>query len=32
MADEHECDVCGATFDSTERLQAHARQQHDQEE
>lgn len=32
MADEYECDVCGETFESRERLQEHTREKHDQEE
>lgn len=31
MADEHECDLCGATFDNEEDLQEHNREQHEQE-
>jgi hypothetical protein len=28
MADEHECDMCGATFDSEEELQQHNEEEH----
>lgn len=31
MADELECDMCGATFDTQEELQEHNREEHDQE-
>ena len=31
MADEHECDLCGASFDTEEELQEHNREEHDQE-
>ena len=32
MADDYECDVCGASFDSEEDLQEHVQEEHDQEE
>lgn len=32
MADEHECDICGASFDSEEELQEHVREEHDEDE
>jgi rubredoxin len=28
MADEYECDMCGATFDSEEELQQHNQEEH----
>lgn len=31
MADEYECDMCGATFDDQEELEEHAREEHDKE-
>ena len=31
LADEHECGVCGETFDSEEELKEHAREEHDRE-
>lgn len=31
VADEHTCDICGASFDSEEELQEHAREAHDEE-
>lgn len=31
MADEHECDVCGASFDSQEELDEHVQEEHGQE-
>lgn len=31
MADEHECDLCGQSFDSEEELQEHAKEEHDKE-
>lgn len=32
MANDHECDVCGASFDTEDELQEHVREEHDQEE
>lgn len=32
MADEHECDICGASFDTEEELQEHVREEHDEDE
>ena len=29
--DEYECDMCGATFDSQEELEEHAREEHGKE-
>lgn len=31
MADEHECDMCGQTFDSEDELVEHAEEEHDKE-
>lgn len=31
MADEYECDMCGASFDSQEELEEHSEEEHDQE-
>ena len=31
MADEHECDICGASFDTEEELREHAQEEHGQE-
>ena len=31
MADEHECGMCGQTFDSEEELVQHAEEEHDKE-
>lgn len=31
MANEYECDMCGATFDSEEQLQEHNKEQHGEE-
>lgn len=31
MADEYECDICGASFDAEEELQEHNREEHGQE-
>lgn len=31
MADEHECDICGASFNSEEELKEHAQEEHDKE-
>jgi len=31
MADEYECDVCGASFHDQEELEEHAREEHGQE-
>ena len=31
MADEHECDLCGSTFESEEELQEHAQEEHSEE-
>jgi hypothetical protein len=31
MADEHECDLCGQSFDTEEELQEHIEEDHDQE-
>lgn len=28
MADEYECDMCGATFDTEEQLQEHNQEEH----
>lgn len=32
MANDHECDVCGASFNTEDELQEHVREEHDQEE
>lgn len=31
MADDHECDMCGQTFDTEERLHEHAQEEHEEE-
>lgn len=31
MADEYECDMCGATFDSQEELDQHNQEEHSEE-
>lgn len=31
MADDHECDICGRTFDSEDELDEHVGEEHDQE-
>ncbi|WP_449405259.1 C2H2-type zinc finger protein [Halorarum salinum] len=31
MADEYECDLCGATFDDEEDLHEHNREEHEAE-
>lgn len=31
MADEHECDICGASFNSEGELEEHAQEEHDKE-
>lgn len=31
MANEHECDICGASFNSEEELREHAEEEHGQE-
>ncbi|SEV88380.1 C2H2-type zinc finger protein [Natrinema salifodinae] len=31
MADEHECDLCGQSFDTGEELQEHAQEEHEDE-
>ena len=31
MADEHECDLCGQSFDTEEELQEHAQEEHEDE-
>lgn len=31
MADEHECDMCGQSFDTEEELQEHAQEEHQDE-
>lgn len=31
MADEYECDMCGATFDDQAELEEHAREEHGKE-
>ncbi|WP_170977344.1 C2H2-type zinc finger protein [Halorussus salinisoli] len=31
MADEYECDMCGATFVDQEELEEHAREEHGKE-
>ncbi|WP_425494475.1 C2H2-type zinc finger protein [Natronosalvus halobius] len=28
MSDEHECNLCGSTFDSEEELQTHNQEEH----
>lgn len=30
MANEHQCDACGASFDTEEELQEHNREEHGQ--
>lgn len=31
MADDHECDLCGATFDSEDEMHEHAEEKHEDE-
>lgn len=31
MADEHECDICGQSFDTEEALKEHAQKEHEDE-
>lgn len=31
MADEYECDICGASFDTEEELREHAQEENEQE-
>lgn len=31
MADEHECDLCGQSFDTEEELHDHAQEEHEDE-
>lgn len=31
MADEHECGLCGQSFDTEEDLQEHAKEEHEKE-